>query len=111
MPSTTDPSPWAPTVESPTGETLAPAGLTINLEQAVGQLNVNLFWGSYSNFSPPGNVLEMRGKPLHIAHRVRKIEKGSEAIAPLLKKKRQRHLARIRKTRYAPPRTRFRTLL
>lgn len=111
MPSTTDPSAWEPSVESPPCETLAPAGLTIDLEQVVGQLNVNLFWSSYSNFSPPGNVPEMRGKPLHIAHRVRRIEKGSEAIAPLLRKKRQRHLGRIWKTRYAPPRTRFRTCL
>ena len=106
-----DPSARAPSVESPPGETLASAGLTINLEQAVGQLNVNLFWGSYSNISPPGNVLEMLGKPLHIAQRARRIDKVSEAIAPLLRKKRQRHLARIRKTRYTPPRTRFRTCL
>ena len=49
MPSTTDPSAWAPSVESPPGETLAPAGLTTDLEQAV-----SLFWGSYSNFSPTG---------------------------------------------------------
>lgn len=111
MPSTTDPSAWEPSVESPPCETLAPAGLTIDLEQVVGQLNVNLFWSSYSNFSPPGNVPEMRGKPLHIARWVRRIEKGSEAIAPLLRKKRQRHLGRIWKTRYAPPRTRFRTCL
>ena len=111
MPSTTDPSAWEPSVESPPCETLAPAGLTIDLEQVVGQLNVNLFWSSYSNFSPPGNVPEMRGKPLHIAHRVRRIEKGSEAINPPLRKKRQRHLGRIWKTRYAPSRTRFRTCL
>ena len=106
MPSTTDPSAWAPSVESPPGETLAPAGLTTDLEQAV-----SLFGAVILIFPPPGNVPEMRGKPLHIAHRVRRIEKGSEAIAPLLRKKRQRHLGRIRMTRYAPPRTRFRTCL